>query len=90
MTITNNKKNFAFESVTPDGDVAFVQYRWLKGAMLIMQTYVPQPYRNAGIGSALMKYVMENAREQGLKIKPYCPYSRKWLANHTEYSYLLE
>ena len=41
MEVTNNKKEFRFEILLPDGEIAKLEYRWLKGSMVLMHTLVP-------------------------------------------------
>jgi hypothetical protein len=41
MPVENNKKLFRFEISFEDGKIAMLEYRWKKGDMLLMRTYVP-------------------------------------------------
>ena len=89
MQIINNKKLFRFESEMPDGEFATLQYRWLKGKMVLMHTIVPASARGKGIGGELVKYVLDYIRQQGLKMIVYCPFVAAWLKTHTGYEDLV-
>ena len=90
MEVINNKKQFRFEILLPDGEYAILEYRWLKGSMVLMHTLVPPSGRGKGIGGTLVKYVLDYAREQGLKIIIYCPFVAKYVKAHPEYNDLIE
>ncbi len=89
MEIINNKKAFRFEALMENGEYAVVEYRWLKGNMVIMHTVVPAEYRKQGIGAAIMKYVLDYLREQHLKTVIYCPFAEKYVKEHPEYNDLV-
>jgi predicted GNAT family acetyltransferase len=90
MEITNNKMEFRFELQLPDGEIAKIEYRWLKGSMVLMHTFVPLPGRGKGVASKLIKYVLEYAREHHLKIIVYCPFVTKYMETNPEYNDLLD
>ena len=85
MQVINNKKLFRFEIALPEGEYATLEYRWLKGRIVLMHTIVPAPARGKGVGGELVKFVMEHIREQGLKIIVYCPFVAAWLKTHKGY-----
>lgn len=90
MEIVNNKKQFRFELPLEDGEYAELDYRWLKGSMVLMHTVVPASARGKGLGGILVKYVLDYARTQHLKIIVYCPFVTKYLETHPEYNDLLD
>ncbi len=89
MEVVNNKKQFRFEIALPDGEFATLEYRWLKASMVLMHTIVPISARKQGIGSFLVKYVLDYARAQNLKILPYCPFVALYIKEHPEYAALV-
>jgi predicted GNAT family acetyltransferase len=90
MQITNNKKEFKFEALLEDGEKATLEYRWLKGSMVLMHTLVPVSGRGKGVGAALVKYVLDYARNNNLKIIVYCQFVTKYMGSHPEYNDLLD
>lgn len=90
MEIINNKEKSQFEISFPDGEYAVLTYRWLKGSMVLMHTLVPAAHRKQGIGAELVKYALDYARSQNLKIIVYCPFVAKYLKDHPEYNNLID
>lgn len=88
MNVVNNKKLFRFEILLEDGDYATLQYRWLKGNMVLMHTLVPKSSQRKGIGSHLVKAVLEYAKTHDLKIIVYCAFAAKYIHEHPEYQSL--
>lgn len=48
-TIVNNKKLSRFEIALDSGEYAILEYRWLKGNMALMHTFVPSEVRTKGV-----------------------------------------
>lgn len=88
-TVTNNTQNMQFKIELPDGEFAHLEYRWYKGNLALMHTFVPKPFEGRGVASALAKHALEYAKENKLQIMVYCPYVAKYLKKHPEYNYLL-
>jgi hypothetical protein len=72
-----------------EGHVAFANYRPTEGAIAITHTEVPLALREHGIGSRLVREVLEEVRARGLKVKAYCGFVRAYLAQHPEFNDLL-
>lgn len=85
MEIVNNKRQYRFEIELPGGEVATLEYRWLKGNMVLMHTLVPASERGKGIGALLAKHVLEHARTHHLKVIVYCPFVELYVKKHQEY-----
>ncbi len=85
MDIINNKRAFRYEVHFAGGDPAVLEYRWLKGNMVIMHTIVPKEQRLKGIASQLVKYVLDQARAHNYKVIAYCPFAEKYMSEHPEY-----
>ncbi len=89
MEVVNNKKLFRFEIALPDGEYATLEYRWLKGSIVLMHTNVPASGRGKGIGVMLVQFVLDHIREKGLKMIVYCPFVAAWLKTHRGYEDLM-
>ncbi|MCW3123739.1 MAG: N-acetyltransferase [Flavipsychrobacter sp.] len=73
----------------PDGEFARLDYRWLKGRMVLMHTVVPGSARGKGVGAALVKYVLDYVRAHDLKVIVYCQFVAKYMKSHPEYDDLV-
>ncbi len=87
-TIKDNSRRSRFE-LDVEGQIAFLDYRRQDGTLILTHVEVPVALRNRGIGSAFVKQVLDQAREQGWKIVPVCPFIRAYLWQHPEYEDLL-
>ena len=90
MIITNNKKEFRFETILEDGEIARLEYRWLRGSMVLMHTIVPASGRKKGVGSELVKFVLDYIWTSNLKVIIYCPFVTKYVNEHPEYQDLID
>ena len=87
--IINNEKHLRFETEV-DGEFAFVDYRFYKGDIAFMHTFVPEAIRGKGIAAELVKFVLEYAKEKNRKIMVYCPTIAKYIQTHPEYDSLID
>jgi uncharacterized protein len=56
-----------------DDDSAFIEYRWLKGSLVLMHTLVPEAHEGKGIAGALAKFALAYAKNNKLKIDCVLP-----------------
>jgi predicted GNAT family acetyltransferase len=82
MDVVNNKQKSRFEIALPDGEYALLEYRWLKGSIVLMHTLVPKSAQGKGVGSALVQGVLEYIQEQGLNKIVYCPFVTRYMKEH--------
>jgi predicted GNAT family acetyltransferase len=83
----NTEKN-RFE-LDLDGHTAFSEYRRTAGGLTIMHTEVPKELSGQGVGSRLVRGMLDLVRAQGLKVKPLCPFVKGYIDKHAEYQDLL-
>jgi uncharacterized protein len=72
-----------------DQPSAFLQYA-LANRFQLIHTEVPSELRGHGYGSDLALAALEYARRRPLHVDPMCPFVRVYLAQHPEYSTLVE
>jgi predicted GNAT family acetyltransferase len=75
--------------LTIAGTTAFVQYRLDDNAIALLHTEVPSELAGQGVGSALVKGVLDAARERGLKVVPRCAFVANYIERRPEYQDLL-
>ncbi len=52
-------------------------------------TFVPPALRGSGIASQLTEYALLYARDNGLKVRPTCPFVARYLERHPEFQPLV-
>ena len=57
--------------------------------MTITHTEVPTHLRGRGLGSQMMRSVLQDVRAQGLKVVPRCPFVADYIHRHPEFADLL-
>lgn len=68
-----------------DGHTAFLNYELRGRTMVITHTAVPPEFEGRGIGSFLVKTVLDDARSRGLVVVPVCPFVRSYIRDNPEY-----
>jgi predicted GNAT family acetyltransferase len=73
-----------------EGEVAgFLEYRLAGPRRILLHTEVPPKYGGRGIGGALARHVVDEARTSGARVTAKCPFIRTWLTRHPEYADLI-
>jgi hypothetical protein len=87
-TITNNTAAGQFESPTAHG-TAILKYVVRGNVIDLVHTVVPQEAEGQGIGAALVRAALDDARAKGLKVMPSCPFVHSYVKRHREYADLI-
>ena len=87
-TITDNVAASRFELAIGDL-VAFVDYRQSGAALVLAHAEVPRELEGRGIGSRLVRGVLELARARGERLVPRCPFIAHYIERHPEYADLV-
>lgn len=73
-----------------DGTVAGVAvYELSDGLITFTHTEVDDAYEGQGVGSALARFALDDARARRLTVRPLCPFIRGWIDRHPDYSDLV-
>ncbi len=72
--------------VLADGMLAgFAQYRRRGELIAFIHTEVDAAFEGKGIGTALIKGALADARVQGLSVLPFCPFVSGYIARHPDH-----
>ncbi len=86
--VRDNTERHRFE-LDAEGHVAFSNYKRDGSTITIMHTEVPKELNGKGIGSALVRGLLDIARADKLKVRPLCPFVAGYIAKHPEYADLV-
>lgn len=89
VVVENNQAAKRFEARVA-GDVAFIQYRYAKGHIVMVHTEVPPSLGGRGLAGKLAHAALEYARTEGLTVVPLCPYVASYIRKHAEYQALIQ
>lgn len=87
--IRDNAAQQRFEMDVGD-EIAELRYRLSPGVITLTHTETPRQYEGQGIGSALVRAVLDQARARGLKVVPACDFVASVIRKHPEYADLLK
>ncbi len=74
-----------------DGAEAEMTYsRAGEGMIIIDHTDVPDAMRGRSVGQAMVRHAVEDARAEGRRIIPLCPFAKAQIARHPDWQDVLE
>ena len=68
---------------------AVVEYTLKDNVIDLYRTFTPPELRGKGVAGKLVKYALEYAKENNLKVIPTCSYVRGYIERHENYKELL-
>lgn len=84
-TVTENKEAHRYE-ISVDGVVAgFAEYRRQRDVIALPHTEIDSAYSGKGLASKLIRYALDDARSQGLSVRPFCPFVQDFMVKHPDY-----
>ncbi len=73
-----------------DGATAELTYSRAGARMIIIDhTAVPDAFRGLGVGEALVRRAIEDARAEGRTVIPLCPFAKAQIERHPEWQDVL-
>jgi len=76
--------------VAVDGAVAgYAAYEMSSGTIVFTHTVIEPAFEGRGLGSAVARYALDDARRRGLTVVPRCPFIRRFIERHPHYADLL-
>jgi predicted GNAT family acetyltransferase len=89
MTVTDNKELSRYELYDGDELVGFTEYHFHRDEMAFLHTEIRPEFGGRGFGGDLVEAALDDARAQGVKVLPYCAFTRGWLIKHPDYQDLV-
>lgn len=89
INLTNNEAQHRYEAATEGRLAGFAEYNLLTDAIMFTHTEVLPENEGKGIGSALARHVLDDARARGLHVIPVCQFIAGYIRKHREYADLV-
>ena len=70
-------------------DIGYISFDRKNDTVVIISTVVYEKYQGKGMASALIKEILEYAKNNNLKIKPLCSFVVHYIEKHPEYKELV-
>ena len=90
LTVRDNPERNRFEIDRGDGSFAIAEYTLPAGRIMFTHTEVPEAHEGQGVGTKLIRFALDAARERGLKVIPICPFFAAYMQEHAEVQDLLD
>jgi predicted GNAT family acetyltransferase len=85
VAIADNPAESRFE-ISVDGELAgLAAYRDGQAGRAFTHTEVAAEYEGMGLASQLIRYALDEARNAGRKVLPFCPFVRSFIERHRDY-----
>lgn len=71
-----------------DGEPApagFLRYRLQPGLIELVHTEIDEEFEGRGLGSRLISFALNDARQRGLAVLPSCPFVNDYIRRHRQY-----
>jgi predicted GNAT family acetyltransferase len=76
--------------ISEDGELAgFVAYHRRPRLIAFVHTEIDPRFEGRGLGSVLVAGALDDARERGLAVLPFCPFVNAYIQHHPEYQDLV-
>jgi hypothetical protein len=82
LVITNVPDARRYEARFGDQLAGWVDYGRVRNRLVAIHTEVPSEFGGRGIGTALVRHVIADARATGFTITPRCPLFVTWFERH--------
>ncbi|WP_436524083.1 GNAT family N-acetyltransferase [Actinoplanes sp. HUAS TT8] len=90
FAVTDVPDKGRFEARDEAGAVAGVLTYQVTGPIVVYtHTEVDPAFERQGVGSALARFAMEDAKAKSRTVVPMCPFVSEWLDKHAEYEGLV-
>jgi predicted GNAT family acetyltransferase len=90
LLVRDNPERHRFEIDLGDGSFAIADYTLAASKIMFTHTGVPEAHEGKGIGTTLIRFALDAARERGLKVVPICPFFAAYMQKHAEVQDLLD
>ncbi|HEY3524371.1 MAG TPA: GNAT family N-acetyltransferase [Candidatus Limnocylindrales bacterium] len=85
VSIEDVPERSRYEATIEGGPAGFLEYRRRPDRITLIHTEVDPALEGRGVGSAIARFALEDARANGLRVRVACPFVTAWLRRHHEY-----
>ncbi|MCC9306299.1 N-acetyltransferase [Kitasatospora sp. RB6PN24] len=86
IEVRDVEANSRFEAWVAGEFAGFAAYQRDERLAVYPHTEVEPRFEGKGVGSALARAALEDARNRGLAVRATCQFIRGWMARHPEYA----
>ncbi len=90
VTVADNLMESRYEARVDNALAGVSEYELTVDTIIFLHTVVAEKYEGQGVGTAIARYALDDARARGLYVRALCPFIRGWMARHPEYNDLIK
>jgi uncharacterized protein len=85
IVVTDKVGKERYEIQVDGKPAGLLQYRLRPGLIELVHTEIDEEFEGQGLGSRLISFALNDARERGLAVLPFCPFVNDYMRRHPEY-----
>ncbi len=85
ITVRLDEDRERYELLADGAPAGFTAYRARPGLIAFMHTEIDPAYEGHGLASRLIEAALDDARERGLAVLPFCPFVNGYIKRHVAY-----
>jgi predicted GNAT family acetyltransferase len=85
VQVRDNPAQQRYEATVDGLPAGFAAYRIRPGLIAFVHTEIDDGFAGQGVGSALIREALDEARRRGLDVLPVCPFVNAFIERHLEY-----
>ena len=89
VLVRDNPEKQRYEAYVGSAVAGWSEYHEQPGLLTVMHTEVDPEFEGRGLGSELVRGMLEDVRGRGARVLPVCPFVSAYLKRHPEYSELV-
>jgi predicted GNAT family acetyltransferase len=89
LRVEDNPALARFEATVGGEPAGFVAYRLNGNTIALTHTEVLPAFEGRGVGGALARSALDDARHRELTVQPSCPFIASWIERHPDYADLV-
>lgn len=89
IVVRDNPQGARFEIYVGAELAGFTQYQRQPAQISFIHTETGAQFAGQGLASRLVRAALQDVRERGLAVLPFCPYVRKFIATHPDFQDLV-
>lgn len=82
--VTDNTDQSRYELVLDDRVVGFADYRRRDDHLTVVHTEIDDGHEGEGLGSFLMRHILDTADDAGIAVHPACPFTAEYIRRHPD------
>ena len=90
LEIFNDEEHLKYEAWLGKDAIADLTYQFAGDRIVIMQTIVNESFRQQGVATELIQFVLDDIRRSGRKMTVICPIVGEFIAAHPAYLDLVD